>query len=339
MADLSDDEAAILAVIHGSRIAVWMRDFEAYQKCYVHAPYTTRWNASPVSGITVSTGWDEIADKVRQGIASYAGSPDFSASVAHANAYATEILDLKIRISGDMAWATYRQAYPATTAPRGVVPSRAWHHASPSPTHEVRVLERQGGEWRIAFIGFLDPGSGRSASALLQLAPDGTVEWQSDAAAEALAGEDDLVIRNGRLRVRDTSTDARLQAAIKWAATLSAPIMPGRGSLPIAMEAGDGLPTKVWWVIAESGKIFFSLGDPGRDEQRLDAAAIVYGLSRAQRQVAGHIVAGHTLAETAEHMGITVNTARTHLDRVFEKTGVRTQPALVRALLSVAAPI
>jgi DNA-binding CsgD family transcriptional regulator len=38
-------------------------------------------------------------------------------------------------------------------------------------------------------------------------------------------------------------------------------------------------------------------------------------------------------------LGITANTARTHLDRIFDKTGVRTQPALVRALLSVAAPV
>jgi DNA-binding CsgD family transcriptional regulator len=36
---------------------------------------------------------------------------------------------------------------------------------------------------------------------------------------------------------------------------------------------------------------------------------------------------------------VTVNTARTHLHRMFEKTGVRSQPALVGALLSVAAAI
>jgi hypothetical protein len=31
--------------------------------------------------------------------------------------------------------------------------------------------------------------------------------------------------------------------------------------------------------------------------------------------------------------------ARTHLQRMFEKTGVRSQPALVRMLLSVASPL
>ena len=36
-------------------------------------------------------------------------------------------------------------------------------------------------------------------------------------------------------------------------------------------------------------------------------------------------------------MGTTESTARTHLNRVFDKTGVRTQPALVRVLLSAPA--
>lgn len=120
---------------------------------------------------------------------------------------------------------------------------------------------------------------------------------------------------------------------------MSAPMVPSRGSLPIVMQAGEGVPAKVWWVIAESGRIYVSLGDPGYDETRLAAAAIVYGLSSAQQEVAGHILAGRTLAEVAIAMGVTANTARTHLDRIYDKTGVRTQPALVRALLSASSPI
>jgi DNA-binding CsgD family transcriptional regulator len=36
--------------------------------------------------------------------------------------------------------------------------------------------------------------------------------------------------------------------------------------------------------------------------------------------------------------GVTLNTARTHLRRLFDKTGVRTQAALVRALLAITPP-
>ena len=332
MLDLSDDEAAILALIHANRIAVWTQNFEAYQKCFVHAPYTSRWNASPVSGIHVRQGWDEIANKVRQMFTLYQGHSSL------ANAYDTEVLDLRIRVNGDMAWATFRQQYPATIAPAGTSPTMAWHHAGPSPSHEVRVFERHEGQWRIAFLGYLDPDTLRHTSAALRLAQDGTIEWQSEAARVVLADEDDLVIRGGRLRVRDAKTDARLQAAIKWAASLSAPLVPSRGSLPIVMQAGEGIPAKIWWVIAESGQIHILLGTPNQNEQRIDAAAIVYGLSPSQTEVAKAIVAGSTLAQIARAMGISTNTARTHLDRVFDKTGVRTQSTLVGVLLSAAAP-
>jgi DNA-binding CsgD family transcriptional regulator len=329
----AEDHAAILELIHRNRIAVWTQDFAAYEKCFVHADYTTRWNASPVSGILVRQSWDEISKAVTRMFETMGEG----ASVA--NAYETEVIDLRLRVSGDMAWATFRQKYPDVSGPAGLAPTRPWHHAGTSPSHEVRVFERHAGEWRIAFLGFLDADSARGHSALLRLGPDGKVEWQNEAGTAMLAADDDLAVRNGRLRVRDAKTDARLQAAIKWAAALSAPMVPGRGSLPIVVQAGEDLPAKVWWVIAESGKIFCSLGAPGHDEQRLEAAAIVYGLSAAQKEVAGHIIAGRSLAEIAERMGITANTARTHLDRVFDKTGVHAQAALVRVLLSAAAPI
>jgi DNA-binding CsgD family transcriptional regulator len=333
MSNQSADEAAILALIHRNRIAIWMLDFDMYEKCFVHDADTTRWNASPIAGIHVRQGWDDISAAARRMFEAFKGQTH------HANAYDTEVLDLRIRVSGDMAWASYRQKYPRAEPPSGWEPTRPWDHAGNAPSHEVRIFERHGGEWRIAFLGYLDPDSGRSGAALLRLAPDGAVEWQNPAAIAVLASDDDLVIRNGRLRIRDSKVDAQLQAAIKWAAALSAPMVPSRGSLPIVMQAGQDMPAKVWWVIAESGKILVSLGDSSQDEHRLEAAAIVFGLSPAQRTVAAHILAGRTLVEIAAAMGITANTARTHLDRIYDKTGVRTQPALVRALLSVAAPV
>lgn len=328
----SDDEAAILALIHASRIAVWTQDYDAYQKCFVHASYTSRWNASPVSGIHVRTGWDEIASRVQQMFALYQGH----ASIA--NAYETEVLDLKLRIDGDMAWATFRQKYPAAIAPAGTAPTMAWHHAGPSPSYEMRVFERHAGRWLIAFLGYLDPDTLRYSSPVLQLSPDGTVERQSEAAAAVMADDDDLVIRGSRIRVRDAKTDARLQAAIKWAAALSAPLVPSRGLLPIVQQGGEGIPAKVWWISAESGRIYMLLSAPDQNEQRIDAAAVVYGLSPSQTEVAKAIVAGRALAELAQTMRISANTARTHLDRIFDKTGVRTQSALVAVLLSAAAP-
>jgi DNA-binding CsgD family transcriptional regulator len=321
MSDQSTDEAEIIDLIHRNRIAAWTSDFATYEQCFVHAPYTTRWNATKLAGIFVWQGWDDYSARVRK---------QFSLGLtSKLNAYETEVVDLKLRVYGDMAWATFRQRYPAAD----------WHHTGMSPSYEVRVFERHDGSWRVAFLGYLDGDPVPTASPLVNVGPDGTVLWQNEAATALLADDDDLVIRNGRIKARDSKNDQRLQGAIKWAAGQGSPMIPGRGGLPIVIEAGDGIPAKVWWVIADSGQILLSLAAQGNEEKQLAAAAVVFGLSPAQRQIAAQIVAGRSVAEAAGAMGITANTARTHLERIFEKTGVRTQPALVRVLLSTVVPI
>jgi DNA-binding CsgD family transcriptional regulator len=56
-------------------------------------------------------------------------------------------------------------------------------------------------------------------------------------------------------------------------------------------------------------------------------------------RLAALIVEGCDLTRAADQLGISANTARTQLQRMFDKTGVRSQPALVRMLLSVGSPI
>ena len=36
------DVAAITALIHRNRVAVWMRDYETWASCFVHEPYSAR---------------------------------------------------------------------------------------------------------------------------------------------------------------------------------------------------------------------------------------------------------------------------------------------------------
>lgn len=59
--------------------------------------------------------------------------------------------------------------------------------------------------------------------------------------------------------------------------------------------------------------------------------------SPAQIRLARLIVDGYDLAGAAELMGVSINTLRTQLQRIFDKTGARSQAALVRSLLSVEA--
>jgi DNA-binding CsgD family transcriptional regulator len=323
MGEQSDDHAEILALIHANRISLWTQDFDTYEKCFVHAPYTTRWGWWRPGGTFVRHGWDSIFARVREQFS----DPQLKIPTL---AFDTKVENLVIRIGVDMAWATFDQVHPGKLLP---------DHIGPGLTREVRFFERHDGQWRIAFLGFLDNDAHGDKAVVLRLDADGTVLWKSPAAIEALENDDDLVIRGGKIRIRDARADQKLQAAIRWAAQLDSGVMSRHGALPIVLDAGEGVPSRVWWVIADGGMILFSMDQKGIAEDRLEVAAVIYGLSAAQKRLAALVAEGLSLAEIAERMAISANTARTHLNRVFDKTGVRTQAALVRVLLSTAAPV
>ena len=92
------------------------------------------------------------------------------------------------------------------------------------------------------------------------------------------------------------------------------------------------------WVLLEDGRALVSFDDAETVARRIASAREVFGLSPAQTRLARLIVDGQDLAAASDHLGVSVNTVRTQLQRIFDKTGVRSQSALVRALLSADAP-
>jgi DNA-binding CsgD family transcriptional regulator len=104
--------------------------------------------------------------------------------------------------------------------------------------------------------------------------------------------------------------------------------------VPIVIESVEGFPARVCWVSDEAGMILVRINDREMTPERLENAGLVYGLSRAQLAIASAITAGLSLGEAADKAGISINTARTHLQRIYDKTGVRNQAALVRVLLA-----
>lgn len=91
-------------------------------------------------------------------------------------------------------------------------------------------------------------------------------------------------------------------------------------------------------MILEDGRAFVAFDDPGAVAQRVADAQAIFGLSPAQVRLAGLILDGCDLAAASDRLGVSVNTLRTQLQRMFDKTGARNQTALVRALLGVEAP-
>jgi DNA-binding CsgD family transcriptional regulator len=60
---------------------------------------------------------------------------------------------------------------------------------------------------------------------------------------------------------------------------------------------------------------------------------VTYGCTPREAALAHTLAQGRTLAEAAGALGISVHTARTHLKRVFRKTGTRRQAELLRLVL------
>ncbi len=59
-----------------------------------------------------------------------------------------------------------------------------------------------------------------------------------------------------------------------------------------------------------------------------------FGLTRAESRMVARLVDGATVVDTACELGISLNTARTHLKRAMAKAGVSRQAELVRVLLA-----
>ena len=58
----------------------------------------------------------------------------------------------------------------------------------------------------------------------------------------------------------------------------------------------------------------------------------LYGLTRAEAKLVQSLASGFTLDEGAQRLGISVNTARTHLKHVFHKTGAKRQSELIHQI-------
>jgi DNA-binding CsgD family transcriptional regulator len=177
---------------------------------------------------------------------------------------------------------------------------------------------------------------------LIEVDADCKVLWMNQPARERIRDHPALVVASGHLRARRRECDAAIGDALQWAfqelrfhAPPSGATRPARSVILGENEAGAPL---YCWVVLEDGKALVSFDNVLMVTRRIEQAATIYGLSPAQVRLARLIVDGHDLASASEILEVSVNTLRTHLQRMFDRTGVRGQAALVGVLLSAEAP-
>ena len=155
--------------------------------------------------------------------------------------------------------------------------------------------------------------------------------------ADALLGSD-LVIRHGRIRAVDRSSDARLQGMIAAACSLAAgsaadPILITRNARP--WLTAETMPlTAFAHDIFAAGHTLLILSEVERafapNETLLRQA---FGLTNAEVRLAVMLARGIGIGDASGRLGIGRETARTQLRTIFEKTGTHSQAQLA-ALLS-----
>ena len=69
--------------------------------------------------------------------------------------------------------------------------------------------------------------------------------------------------------------------------------------------------------------------------ESIDLLRCHFGLTPAEARLALQLVAGETLRSAGVKLGISYETARTHLKNIFSKTGTRRQAELVVVLVTV----
>jgi len=319
MDDSEAERAAILAVIRAETEAWLQRDFDAWASHWLQSPQTRRMEAWASLGVRVDEGWEAIAARIKKIVERFPEKHTFAERVRWEK--------VNVVVDGAMAWVTFDQIGSDTGEDR---------------KRQLRILHRIDGTWKIGCMVMMESSVEEARCPLIEVDAEARILWTNQLARERLRGHPGLVIAAGRLRARQRERDGALRETVRRAfgelqSQRPLNVVPKQAWAVALGEDAAGVPLYCW-VLLEDGKALISFDDAETVERRIASAREVFGLSPAQTRLARLIVDGHELAAAADLLGVSVNTLRTQLRRMFDKTGIRTQVALIRALLSAEAP-
>jgi DNA-binding CsgD family transcriptional regulator len=159
-------------------------------------------------------------------------------------------------------------------------------------------------------------------------------------AAETLLARRDGICSAGGVLLAGAETE-RLHAAIRSTTGSTLRVDRGPGRRPLALY--------VMPLLEDSPRAFFHFPVPRAavfvvdPEQRYEGASDLFGqtyrLTLAERRILDRLAGGDAPTEIARTMKIAMPTVRTHLHRLFEKTGTRRQAELIKLYLESVLPI
>ena len=292
---------------------------EDWAKCWLHADRTEYVCVMPNSGLITMRGWDKICDHITR--------------VMHDDLVCPQIRyerdNLMINLNGNMAWARFDG-------------TSYFEDGCSLVTYETRILEKINGTWKIAYATVVSKHGNDLGYGVMALNSTGHIVWSSPGVSERLETHPIFMLSHGRLRARRPDWDKNLQSGLADAAAYHGDFELHKftsinGStlrFPVFLGETDAGGLALAHILVRDQMTYLQMDGDALIEQRLQLAKTIYRLSDGQLAVARHVVKGDGLKAAATALGISVNTARTHLTRLYEKTGVNAQTALVRLLLS-----
>lgn len=185
----------------------------------------------------------------------------------------------------------------------------------------------------------------RLAIGIVLLDADRQVVFANRTAENIVRQKDALLLRHGRLHAALSAYSARLESLIQ-----SVTVSPSNSSVGDGDQVANfprlsgqrailvlGLTLKrdADAYSPEKPVALLLLSDPER-RHHLDASSIarLYDLTLAEARLAQGLAAGTRLDDVAQDLGISRNTATTHLKRIFQKTSTERQAELVALLVA-----
>lgn len=314
------DEVDIVGAINAETQASTEADYDSWAACWVHEERAQSVSMSSTTGLNVISGWSNIAADMAHvfGHGLSCGMRQFRQDNFH------------ISVGGQTGWAVFDQwAQDEDGA--------TWE------TFETRILERSDQGWKIVYSSFVEKRSDLTLKDVVIVDNDGHVLWSGRETLEKLPSHPYLTVSAGRIRARRPHWDRVLQSAIARAGRYHsfsehrrfAANTGGAFRYPAVLGETDEGGVAVIHVAVQDGETCLHIDGNASLDRRLAVSQAVFGLSDGQVKMARQITSGVGLKAAAQELGISVNTARTHLSRLYDKTGVASQTALVRLLLSV----
>ncbi|GGD20856.1 transcriptional regulator [Sinisalibacter lacisalsi] len=209
--------------------------------------------------------------------------------------------------------------------------------------HLIRAIEARR---RMEYLSLaLRTGTGQARDGIILVDGAKRVLLADDEALSTLGESDALDIHDNTLRFFDPRASLALEAALADSRTSEAPEAERRDCIIPCRHGPAHLNVEIVGLgrAAARADLFAPLfGRPAaivtlrhserQRERAMDRLSAQFGLTAAEARLALEVARGDGREAAARRCSISLNTARTHLMRVFEKTGARRQAELLRLL-------